>query len=289
MIPPLNNTYGLHALVEYARDGGGSEKNVDAGFKTFKNDVGPNVLVYEPSPGKMTELFSSGQADHRGVGQRPRQVLLRHGLPGGFAYPKEGAYALLSSVCPVAKPDANPLAQAFVNYLVSPEVQEQAGQQLWLWPRQQEGQGQGRSQRAAAHRRARRQAHRDRLGHRQRRTGTTGTSAGRARSSAEGIGAAPRRSPAFMSYLVLNGLSKRYGDSRRPWTTSSLSVNQGEFISLLGPSGCGKTTTHLQMIAGFVEPSAGSIVLDGKRRQQHARQQARPGHGVPELRARFPT
>ncbi|MFP3702072.1 ATP-binding cassette domain-containing protein, partial [Burkholderia sp. SIMBA_013] len=43
----------------------------------------------------------------------------------------------------------------------------------------------------------------------------------------------------------------------------SLSVERGEFISLLGPSGCGKTTT-LQMIAGFVEPSGGSIVLDGK-------------------------
>ena len=43
----------------------------------------------------------------------------------------------------------------------------------------------------------------------------------------------------------------------------SLSVEQGEFIALLGPSGCGKTTT-LQMIAGFVEPTAGDIRLEGK-------------------------
>ncbi|WP_238891744.1 ABC transporter ATP-binding protein [Achromobacter insuavis] len=65
-----------------------------------------------------------------------------------------------------------------------------------------------------------------------------------------------------MSYLVLNRLSKRYGDLTAV-EDLSLSVERGEFISLLGPSGCGKTTT-LQMIAGFVEPSGGSIVLDGR-------------------------
>ncbi|MDH2051526.1 ABC transporter ATP-binding protein [Achromobacter marplatensis] len=65
-----------------------------------------------------------------------------------------------------------------------------------------------------------------------------------------------------MTYLVLDRLSKRYGDTTAV-EALSLSVNRGEFISLLGPSGCGKTTT-LQMIAGFVEPSGGSIVLDGR-------------------------
>ncbi|MBB1225823.1 ABC transporter substrate-binding protein, partial [Klebsiella pneumoniae] len=39
VVPPLNNTYGLHALVEYAREGGGGEKKIDAGFKTFKDEV----------------------------------------------------------------------------------------------------------------------------------------------------------------------------------------------------------------------------------------------------------
>jgi putative spermidine/putrescine transport system ATP-binding protein len=43
----------------------------------------------------------------------------------------------------------------------------------------------------------------------------------------------------------------------------SLAVQRGEFVSLLGPSGCGKTST-LQLIAGFVEPSGGSVVLDGR-------------------------
>jgi len=65
-----------------------------------------------------------------------------------------------------------------------------------------------------------------------------------------------------MSYLVINNLTKRYG-STAAVDGLNLDIKQGEFISLLGPSGCGKTTT-LQMIAGFVEPTAGNIVLNGR-------------------------
>lgn len=42
----------------------------------------------------------------------------------------------------------------------------------------------------------------------------------------------------------------------------SLDINKGELLSLLGPSGCGKTTT-LRVIAGLIEASAGTFVLDG--------------------------
>lgn len=65
-----------------------------------------------------------------------------------------------------------------------------------------------------------------------------------------------------MAFLELKGLVKRYGDFTAV-EDCSLSVEQGEFLCLLGPSGCGKTTT-LQMIAGFAQPSAGRIILDGK-------------------------
>jgi iron(III) transport system ATP-binding protein len=43
----------------------------------------------------------------------------------------------------------------------------------------------------------------------------------------------------------------------------NLQVNPGEFFTLLGPSGCGKTTA-LRALAGFVEPSAGEVYVDGK-------------------------
>jgi ABC-type glutathione transport system ATPase component len=51
-------------------------------------------------------------------------------------------------------------------------------------------------------------------------------------------------------YLVLRGLTKRFGDTAAV-DDLNIDVRKGEFVSLLGPSGCGKTTT-LQMIAGFV-------------------------------------
>ncbi|PLZ03155.1 Fe3+/spermidine/putrescine ABC transporter ATP-binding protein [Burkholderia sp. WAC0059] len=65
-----------------------------------------------------------------------------------------------------------------------------------------------------------------------------------------------------MSFLTLKGLSKRYGDYTAI-EQIDLEVARGEFVSLLGPSGCGKTTT-LQMVAGFVSPTTGQILLDGR-------------------------
>ncbi|MDP3423170.1 MAG: ABC transporter ATP-binding protein [Burkholderiaceae bacterium] len=64
-----------------------------------------------------------------------------------------------------------------------------------------------------------------------------------------------------MSFLELKGLSKHYG-SVVAVGACDLSIAKGEFVCLLGPSGCGKTTT-LQMVAGFVPPTGGRILLDG--------------------------
>ena len=65
-----------------------------------------------------------------------------------------------------------------------------------------------------------------------------------------------------MSKLKLRGIEKRYGDVAAV-AGLDLELAQGEFVSLLGPSGCGKTTT-LRMIAGFIDPSAGTIEMDGQ-------------------------
>jgi putative spermidine/putrescine transport system ATP-binding protein len=65
-----------------------------------------------------------------------------------------------------------------------------------------------------------------------------------------------------MGYLDLVNIEKQFGHVKAV-RDFSLSVAQGDFVSLLGPSGCGKTTT-LRMIAGFEHPDSGKILLDGK-------------------------
>ena len=65
-----------------------------------------------------------------------------------------------------------------------------------------------------------------------------------------------------MSFLQLKNLSKRFGTFTAV-EDFNLDIAKGEFVSLLGPSGCGKTTT-LQMVAGFLEPTAGTIAVEGE-------------------------
>ena len=62
--------------------------------------------------------------------------------------------------------------------------------------------------------------------------------------------------------LELRNLTKHY-PGQRAVDGVSLSVPAGGFFSLLGPSGCGKTTT-LRLIAGFEEPTAGEVLLNGE-------------------------
>ena len=62
--------------------------------------------------------------------------------------------------------------------------------------------------------------------------------------------------------LELINVSKLFGEVRAV-DNVSLSIQQGEFLTLLGPSGSGKTTT-LNMIAGFEIPSRGDILLEAE-------------------------
>jgi putative spermidine/putrescine transport system ATP-binding protein len=63
--------------------------------------------------------------------------------------------------------------------------------------------------------------------------------------------------------LVLDGVSKRFG-GHVALEELRLAISGGEFVALLGPSGCGKSTA-LNLIAGLLEPTTGSIWLDGTR------------------------
>jgi len=68
--------------------------------------------------------------------------------------------------------------------------------------------------------------------------------------------------PSGHPVLELDGVTKRYGNAT-VIDDLSVSVREGELLTLLGPSGCGKTTT-LRLIAGLERPSGGEIRLNGR-------------------------
>lgn len=72
---------------------------------------------------------------------------------------------------------------------------------------------------------------------------------------------APVPPKAEQMLLQLAGLKKTY-DQTEVLKDINLDIKHGEFLTLLGPSGCGKTTL-LRLIAGFEQPNAGAIYLDG--------------------------
>ena len=102
-------------------------------------------------------------------------------------------------------------------------------------------------------------------------------------ATTEARAASPTNGAESDGTVVLDGITKRYGDQTAV-DDLSLTIEPGEFISLLGPSGCGKTTT-LRMIAGFEQPDAGDIRISGRSRAGHAALPARRQHGVPGVRA----
>jgi putative spermidine/putrescine transport system ATP-binding protein len=63
-------------------------------------------------------------------------------------------------------------------------------------------------------------------------------------------------------YLSLRGISKSYVGNAVV-SDVSLAIRKGEILTILGPSGCGKTTT-LKIIAGFVEPDAGTVLVEDR-------------------------
>ena len=122
-IPPITNGYGLATLVMMAKLYGGSEANIDPGFDVMEKKVAPNVLVWEPSPGKMAEMLSTGETALVVWGDSRVQAVKNQGAPVEFVYPKEGAFAIINAGCVVEGAPQAKLAQQFLQHVISTESQ----------------------------------------------------------------------------------------------------------------------------------------------------------------------
>jgi ABC-type nitrate/sulfonate/bicarbonate transport system ATPase subunit len=68
--------------------------------------------------------------------------------------------------------------------------------------------------------------------------------------------------------IEVRGIRKEFASPKGPLAVidgASFTVGDGEFVALVGPSGCGKSTL-MNILAGFVRPDAGSVLIDGKER-----------------------
>ena len=81
-------------------------------------------------------------------------------------------------------------------------------------------------------------------------------------NSGEAAKAVPWRDPNARAYVVIDRVSKSFGDFKAV-NDVSLKIYKGEIFCLLGASGCGKTTL-LRMLGGFETPTAGKILIDGE-------------------------
>jgi osmoprotectant transport system ATP-binding protein len=68
--------------------------------------------------------------------------------------------------------------------------------------------------------------------------------------------------------ITFDHVTKRYGDGTPAVDDLSLEIGDGEIVVLVGPSGCGKTTS-LKMINRLVEPTSGTITVDGRDTHSH--------------------
>ncbi|WP_299847906.1 ABC transporter substrate-binding protein [uncultured Paracoccus sp.] len=120
---PISGTFGLNALLMFARINGGSEENIEPGFDAIRENLAPKVVTWSSSNAEMAQMFQNGDIDLSVWGSNRAVALKKTGFPVEFVYPEEGAPAIIASVCAVAGGPQPELAQKLLQYLVSPEIQ----------------------------------------------------------------------------------------------------------------------------------------------------------------------
>ncbi len=121
-ITNLNSTLGTGWLVEIARSRGGSEANVDAGFKALE-ELKSNLGAVAANPGALATLYQQGQVDIGPGNFNAIQILKARGVPVEFVAPKEGAIAFRTTIHIVKNSPNKELAAKLIDAALSPEVQ----------------------------------------------------------------------------------------------------------------------------------------------------------------------
>jgi putative spermidine/putrescine transport system substrate-binding protein len=121
-ITNLNSTLGTGWLVEVSKMRGGSESNVEPGFKAIE-ELKPSLAAVAANPGALATLFQQGQIDISPGNFNAIQILKARGVPVEFVKPKEGTIAFKTTAHVVKNSPNKALAAALIESAMSPEVQ----------------------------------------------------------------------------------------------------------------------------------------------------------------------
>ena len=132
VLPSISNTYGLQMLIMAAKANGGSEQNIEPGFDKMKQ-IAKNAVTFDKTA-DVSNYFLQGQTVASAWGSSRVFTLKETGFPIEFVIPKEGAPALMSTVSVVKGAPNEELAQKFVNYVLSEEVQAEFAKSLFDGP-----------------------------------------------------------------------------------------------------------------------------------------------------------
>ncbi|MBX8501554.1 ABC transporter substrate-binding protein [Pseudomonas lijiangensis] len=121
-----SSTFGLHGFLMFNRIQGGTESNVEPGFKAWPKTIGPNVLEYIASSAKISEMVQTDEAALFPLTPTQVTALKLKGVPVEYAQPKEGAVVLNVAECAIAKNNQPELTQKLAAYLLTAEAQAPA-------------------------------------------------------------------------------------------------------------------------------------------------------------------
>ena len=118
-----SSSYGLHGFLMFNRIQGGTDKNVEPGFKAWPTTIGPNVLEYIPSSAKLSEMVQTNEAAIFPLTPTAANAFRAKGIPVEYAQPKEGAVVLMVAQCVIANNSEPELSQKLAEFLLTPLAQ----------------------------------------------------------------------------------------------------------------------------------------------------------------------
>ncbi|RUV97439.1 MAG: ABC transporter substrate-binding protein [Mesorhizobium sp.] len=116
--------FGVEALVMVAKANGGSEANIEPGFKAFSEKIASNVFAWEGNNSNVSQMLQTGEAALAVWSDTRTMYLADQGAPVKFAVLKEGAEQAMTAACVVKGAPQQELAERFlIESLLSPEGQ----------------------------------------------------------------------------------------------------------------------------------------------------------------------